>query len=71
MLLCAQVYDLQEYRPAPVLRRIWKNFEAQEKAGDTWAPIVRRSVLSMHHTCNCGCCSGLNESLDTLPHGTA
>lgn len=36
-----QVYDLQEYRPAPVLRKIWKNFEAQERNGDTWAPIVR------------------------------
>ena len=36
-----QVYDLQEYRPAPVLKKIWKNFEAQERNGDTWAPIVR------------------------------
>ena len=36
-----QVYDLQEYRPAPVLRKIWKNFEVQERNGDTWAPIVR------------------------------
>ncbi|CAL5219909.1 g1838 [Coccomyxa viridis] len=37
----AQVYDLQEYRPAPVLRKIWKNFEIQERNGDTWAGIVR------------------------------
>ncbi|CAK0764782.1 hypothetical protein CVIRNUC_003193 [Coccomyxa viridis] len=37
----AQVYDLQEYRPGAVLRKIWKNFEAQERNGDTWAPIVR------------------------------
>ena len=37
----AQVYDLQEYRPAPVLKKIWKNFEAQERNGDTWAGIVR------------------------------
>ena len=36
-----QVYDLQEYRPGAVLRKIWKNFEAQERNGDTWAPIVR------------------------------
>ncbi|CAL8467982.1 g7520 [Coccomyxa elongata] len=40
----AQVYDLHEYRPGPVLRRIWKNLEAQEAAGDTWAPIVRRKM---------------------------
>ena len=43
--LSSQVYDLLEYRPAQVLRRIWKNLEAQEKAGDTWAPIVRRSLI--------------------------
>ena len=36
-----QVFDLQEYRPGPVLKRIWKNFQAQQDAGDTWAPIVR------------------------------
>ena len=35
------MYDLQEYRPAPVLRKIWKNFEIQERNGDTWAGIVR------------------------------
>lgn len=40
-----QVYDLQEYRPAPVLRKIWKNFEAQERNGDTWAAIVRRWIF--------------------------
>lgn len=37
----AQVFDLQEYRPGPVLKRIWANLDAQEAAGDTWAPIVR------------------------------
>lgn len=41
MRLFRQVFDLQEYRPAPVLKRIWKNFQAQQDAGDTWAPIVR------------------------------
>ena len=40
-----QVYDLQEYRPGAVLRKIWKNFEAQERNGDTWAPIVRGCAL--------------------------
>ena len=42
-----QVYDLQEYRPGAVLRKIWKNFEAQERNGDTWAPIVRGWGLTM------------------------
>ena len=41
VLAVLQVYDLQEYRPGAVLRKIWKNFEAQERNGDTWAPIVR------------------------------
>lgn len=50
-----QVFDLQEYRPGPVLRRIWKNYEAKEREGDSWAPIVRRwgNVSAPGHVRSC------------------
>ena len=51
-----QVYDLQEYRPAPVLKKIWKNFEAQERNGDTWAPIVRGWVQPFVSLPELSCC---------------
>lgn len=41
-LLSMQVFDLSEHRPGPVLKKIWENFEEQEKAGDQIAPILRR-----------------------------
>ena len=37
-----QVFDLNEYRPGPVLRQIWANFREREEAGDPMARIVRR-----------------------------
>lgn len=37
-----QVYDLQQYRPAPVLRQIWANFAAQKRQGDPHAETVQR-----------------------------
>ena len=39
-----QVFDLQEYRPGPVLKHIWENLAKQEQAGDQIAPIIRRSA---------------------------
>ena len=64
-----QVYDLQEYRPGAVLRKIWKNFEAQERNGDTWAPIVRGCALDhpampQQTACSLGeriCCFDVKE----------
>lgn len=40
-----QVYDLNEYRPGPVLQRIYANLTASAQQGDTQADIVRRSAL--------------------------
>ncbi|KAK9835245.1 hypothetical protein WJX81_008484 [Elliptochloris bilobata] len=37
----AQVFDLNEYRPGPVLRQIWANFMEREEAGDAMAKIIR------------------------------
>lgn len=42
-----QVFDLQEYRPGPVLKRIWENFQEQEEAGDLLAPIAKRYANGM------------------------
>ncbi len=36
-----QVYDLQDHRPAPVLRRIYDNLLAAEAAGDARAAYFR------------------------------
>lgn len=39
-----QVYDLREYRPGPVLQKIYANLAAAVENGDRAAPVVRRSV---------------------------
>ena len=42
MLLHAQVYDLREYRPGPVLQKIYANLAAAIENGDKMAALVRR-----------------------------
>ena len=37
-----QVFDLQEYRPGPVLKKIWDNLKEREALGDQIAPIIAR-----------------------------
>ena len=37
-----QVYDLREYRPGPVLQKIYANLAAAIQKGDKTAPVVRR-----------------------------
>jgi len=44
-----QVFDLNEYRPGPVLRQIWANFAEREEAGDRMAPIIRRRAADAPH----------------------
>ena len=39
-----QVFDLQHFRPGPVLKQIWANFEAAAKMGDPQAELVKRSA---------------------------
>ena len=40
---CAlQVYDLREFRPGPVLQRIYANLAAAIEKGDKVAAVVRR-----------------------------
>ena len=46
-----QVYDLNEYRPGPVLQRIYANLTATAQQGDTQANIVRRSALIVAAKC--------------------
>ena len=48
---CLQVFDLQEYRPGPVLKHIWENFAKREQDGDQIAPIMRRSAGQSFQTC--------------------
>ena len=38
----AQVFDLQHFRPAPVLKQIWANFAAAIEHGDQQAELMRR-----------------------------
>ena len=57
-LRALQVFDLQEYRPGPVLKKIWENFAEQERAGDKIAPIIRR-----HPPCSCGWLQDLRHML--------
>lgn len=37
----AQVFDLQQFRPGPVLRQIWQNFEQQKRVGDKLAAPIQ------------------------------
>ena len=41
-----QVFDLQEYRPGPVLKKIWDNLKEREALGDQIAPIIARWTLA-------------------------
>lgn len=38
------MYDLSQHRPDKVLRRLWDNFEAAKKAGDTTVPEYQRRL---------------------------
>jgi len=37
-----QVYDLREFRPGPVLQKIYANLAAAIENGDEMASVVRR-----------------------------
>ena len=37
-----QVFDLQHFRPGPVLKQIWANFDEAIAAGDQQADLLRR-----------------------------
>lgn len=39
------MYDLREYRPGPVLQKIYANLAAAVRNGDRAAHVVRRSVV--------------------------
>ena len=41
-----QVFDLNEYRPGPVLRQIWANLHEREEAGHPMARIIRRRAAA-------------------------
>ena len=55
VLPCMQVFDLQHFRPGPVLKQIWANFDEAIRSGDTQAELIRRWVQiappinSLHH----------------------
>ena len=44
-----QVFDLQHFRPAPVLKQIWANFDEAVAGGDAQAELVRRCVPHALH----------------------
>lgn len=45
-----QVYDLREYRPGPVLQRIYANLASAVQAGDRAAAVVRRYESLLRNT---------------------
>jgi len=46
LLSFVQVYDLREFRPGPVLQKIYANLASAIEKGDKMASIVRRYTAS-------------------------